>query len=111
LIREHGDQGWVSRLDVRRLALTWDEVQRYSPPPNPAKSTDARYRKYAEEFGHESWELDALEPAVLGQLARDEVDSILDHDRWDAAVEREQAGAARLQAVSMRWADVEALVG
>jgi hypothetical protein len=111
LIREHGDRGWDTRLDVRRLALTWDEVQQYTPPPNPAKSTDARYRKYMAEFGDESWELDALEPAVLGQLVRDAVDSILDHDRWDAAVEREQTGAARLQAVSQRWAEVEALVG
>jgi hypothetical protein len=112
LMREHGDSSWDARLDVRRLALTWEEVERYSPPPNPAKSTDARYyRKYSEEFGHESWELDALEPAVLGQLVRDEVDTILDHDRWDASVAREQAGAARLQAVSTRWAEVEALVG
>jgi len=111
LIRVHGVRGWDVRLDVRRLALTWDEVQQYSPPPNPAKSTDARYRKYAEEFGDESWELDALEPTVLGQLVRDEVDAILDHDRWGAAVEREQAAAARLQAVSRRWAEVEALVG
>jgi hypothetical protein len=55
LIREHGDLGWEARLDARRLALTWAEVQQYSPPPNPATSTDARYRKYAEEFGHESW--------------------------------------------------------
>jgi hypothetical protein len=111
LIREHVDHGWDARLDVRRLALTWDEVQQYSPPPIPAKSTDARYRKYAEEYGHESWELDALEPTVLGQLVRDEVGGILDHDRWDAAVQREHDGAARLQAVSRRWAEVEALVG
>ena len=48
---------------------------------------------------------------MLGQLVRDEVDAILDHDRWDAAVGREQAGAARLQAVSQRWSEVEALVG
>jgi hypothetical protein len=63
------------------------------------------------QFGHESWELDALEPTVLGQLVRDEVDSLLDHDRWDTAVAREEAAAARLQAVSQRWAEVEALVG
>jgi hypothetical protein len=111
LISEHGIRGWDTRLDVRRLALTWDEVQQYSPPPNPAKSTDARYRKYRAEFGDQSWELDALEPTVLGQLVRDEVDAILDHDRWGAAVKREEAGAARLQAVSARWAEVEALVG
>jgi hypothetical protein len=109
LVREHEARGWNARLDIRRLALTWDEVQQYSPPPNPAKSTDARYRKYRAEFGAESWELDALEPTVLGQLVRDEVDAILDHDRWDAAVERgggTRAGrSSALQAVSQRWAE------
>ena len=35
----------------------------------------------------------------------------LDHDRWDAAVERENAGAARLEAVSKRWPEIEGLVG
>ena len=54
------------RLEVRRLALTWRQVRQYSPPPNPAKSTGARYRRYMQEFGDESWELDALEPTVLG---------------------------------------------
>ena len=111
LIREHPSYGWDIKLDVRRLALTSGQVQQYSPPPNPAKSTDARYRKYAEEHGDESWELDALEPTVLGQLVRDEIDAILDHDRWAAAIERENAGAARLKAVSKRWPEIENLVG
>ena len=111
LIREHPNYGWDSRLDVRRLALTGGQVQQYSPPPNPAKSTDARYRKYANEHGDQSWELDAREPTVLGQLVLDEIDAIFDHDRWDAAVERENAGAARLEAVSQRWPEIEGLVG
>ena len=76
-----------------------------------ARRLEAYLKAGQEEFGHESWELDALEPTVLGQLVRDEVDSLLDHDRWDAAVAREEAGAARLQAMSRRWAEVEALVG
>ena len=42
----HEHRNWDDRIEVRRLALTWDEVQQYSLPPNPAKSTDARYRKY-----------------------------------------------------------------
>lgn len=111
LVCEHPTHGWDTRLDVRRLALSWDQVQQYSPPPNPAKSTDARYRKYADEYGHESWELDALEPTVLGQLVRDEIDAILDHDRWDAALEPENAGAARLEEVSKRWPEIGGLVG
>ena len=96
---------------MRRLALTWGQVWQYSPPPNPAKSTDARYRKYTAERGDQSWELDALEPTVLGQLVRDEIGTLLDHDRWDAAVARENAGAARLEAVSKRWPEIEGLVG
>jgi hypothetical protein len=110
-ITEHPSQGWDSRLEVRRLALTWSQVGQYSPPPNPAKETDARFRRYLEEFGDESWELDALEPNVLGQLVRDEVDDLLDHDRWNAAVEREAAGSERLQRVAHRWDEVEGLVG
>jgi hypothetical protein len=111
LALEHESQGWDVRLEVRRLALTWRQVGQYSPPPNPAKSTDARYRGYMERFGDESWELDALEPTVLVQLVRDEVDDLRDGDRWNAAVEREAAGAQRLQRVAQRWREVEGLVG
>ena len=109
--RENSRAGWDQRLDVRRMALTWGQVEQYQPPPNPAKSTDARYRKYADRHGHESWELDALEPTVLGRLVRDEIDALLDHGNWDAAVSRENAGAARLEAVSKRWTEIEELVG
>jgi hypothetical protein len=55
-------------------------------------------------------EVDALEPTVLGQVVRDEIDATLDHDRWNAATRRENAGAARLEAVSKRWPEIEDLV-
>lgn len=50
---------------VRRIALTYDQVQAYNPPPNPAKLTDSRYKAYIERYGDESWELDALNPTVI----------------------------------------------
>jgi hypothetical protein len=53
-----------SGVEVRRLALNWDQVQQYRPPPNPAKETDSRCAGYVAEYGHESWELDALDPKV-----------------------------------------------
>jgi hypothetical protein len=31
-------------VEVRRLALNMDQVREHRPPPNPAKSTDTRYR-------------------------------------------------------------------
>lgn len=55
-------------VEVRRLALNMDQVEQYGPPPNPAKLSDARARAYVEQYGSQSWELDALEPRVIGDL-------------------------------------------
>lgn len=64
--------------EIRRIALTMDQVQQYNPPPNPAKLSDSRARDYVARYGSDSWELDALEPNVLVQLIRDEVEPYID---------------------------------
>ena len=75
------------RADVRvhRIALNMDQVKAYAPPPNPAKLTDSRCWGYIEEYGKESWELDALEPSVLEALIDREVIELRDDDMWDAS--------------------------
>lgn len=60
-------------VEVKRLALTMDQVEQFSPPPNPAKETDSRCSGYRAQFGDESWELDALDPKFLAGLIRDEI--------------------------------------
>ncbi len=57
-----------SDVEVKRIALDMEQVEEYSPPPNPAKTTDSRYATYRDEYGDESWELDALDPRVITQL-------------------------------------------
>lgn len=78
-----------SDIEVNRIALNMDQVTKYNPPPNPAKITDSRASSYIERFGHESWELDALEPAVLEHLIDDTIDEHRDDDLWDQAVEEQ----------------------
>lgn len=68
--------------DVNRIALNMDQVDQYSPPPNPAKITDSRANKYIKQFGNNSWELDALEPSVLEQLIDDTIASCKDESLW-----------------------------
>ena len=58
---------------VKRVALTMEQIDFYSPPPNPAKITDSRCDKYIAQYGHESWELDALEPKVITDLIKEQV--------------------------------------
>lgn len=93
-------------LEVRRIALNWDQVQEYAPPPNPAKLTDSRSGRYCEEFGDESWELDALDPDVLDQLIEDEVLAVRDESTWLADEEAEERHRTLLTAASDRWTEV-----
>ena len=65
---------------VKRIALTMDQINEYEPPPNFAKQTDSRFAAYAAEFGTDSYELDALEPAMLVELIRDWVGRFRDDD-------------------------------
>lgn len=73
---------------VRRIALTYDQVQAYNPPPNPAKLTDSRYKAYIERYGDESWELDALNPTVIHDLITEHVDKLTDFELLRSRKER-----------------------
>jgi len=96
---------------IHRIALVYDQIEQYSPPPNPAKTTDARYRSYANKYGDESWELDALEPRVIVDLIREAVQDRLDQDTWEEALERQQTGRDQLGKVSQRWDNVVTYLG
>jgi len=69
-------------LEVRRIALNADQIEQYNPPPNPAKLTDSRSADYVEQYGDESWELDALDPTVLAGLINAEIDALIDPDAY-----------------------------
>ncbi len=97
---------FCSTVSVQRIALTMDQVEEYGPPPNPAKTTDARYEKYRQEYGDDSWELDALEPKVLTALIQGEVERVCDPERWDAQMDRQEAARAELELVAMKWSRV-----
>jgi len=79
----------VSMFEVKRIALLMSQIEQYNPPPNPAKATDARFVSYEQEFGDECWELDALEPSVIIELVRGELDELRDLDTWNEVVEDE----------------------
>lgn len=75
-------------IDFRRIALNMAQVEEHQPPPNPAKSTDARFKSYEREFGDESWELDALTPELLAGLVEGQLNELIDWDVWNATQAR-----------------------
>jgi len=96
---------------IHRIALNFDQVENYSPPPNPAKTTDSRYESYRALHGEESWELDALEPRTIVDLIRDEIEVHIDQDAWEEALSRQQTGRNQLGKVSQRWNNVVEYLG
>lgn len=78
-------------VQVVRLGLNRDQIEQYNPPPNPAKVTDSRAKAYMAEHGDSSWELDALDPAVISKLIEDAVLRIRDKRQYDKMLAQEAA--------------------
>jgi hypothetical protein len=94
----NSDLAWPGAFELRRIALTWDQIEEYEPPPNPAKLTDSRAAGYIEEYGRESWELDALEPQTLDALIRTEIANAVAIGPMEAARDRQEENRAKIAA-------------
>lgn len=93
---------------VKRLALNMNQIQQYHPPANPAKVTDGRAKAYMVQYGTSSWELDALEPAVLAALVTRSVHRIRDEPKWEALVALEAQGQRQLTQIAKEY---ETIIG
>src|SRR5205085_5136929 len=70
-------QGKKLEMEVRRIALTYDQVQKYGLPPSPLKKAQKSV-EYRRKFGDRTWELDALDPSMLQSLVTEEIEGITD---------------------------------
>ena len=58
--------------------------------PNPTKLKDSRAQDYIRLHGRESWELDALSPAFMSDLIRDEVALLRDDSIYSRRQDTEE---------------------
>jgi len=94
---------FMGGVKLERLALNMDQVEKYDPPPNPAKITDSRSTAYIAEFGAESWELDALEPKVITDLIRKNINALKNKKIWAEDEQRLEIEKKLLGKVSKYW--------
>jgi hypothetical protein len=102
--------GMSDGVTVTRLALNMDQVQEYSPPPNPTKITDSRAAGYIKRFGRTSWELDALEPQIMEQMIQDEFTQYIDDDIWEEAGREQEEKRQLLEGVYDYWGEIESML-
>jgi len=104
MTRDIGDRMrlFMGGVQVIRIALNFDQVRKYKPPPNPAKITDSRAHGYIQEFGRESWELDALEPSVISRLISKTIEDYRDENLWEEALKRQAEARTKLETVAKK---------
>lgn len=97
-----------AHVQISRLALTADDLAlpdlAGTSFPASAKRKDPRYRWFVDAFGHDCWEIDALNPVMV----RDRVEAaivsmITDLDAWDRYEATERAELASLNEVLAGW--------
>jgi len=80
----------VAGIIVKKIALTMEQIEKYNPPPNPAKISDPRASDYIAQHGESSWEVDALPPDVLSNMIRKEFNQIINKTKMDRIINQEE---------------------
>lgn len=96
-------QLFMGASDIQRIALNWDQIEKYKPPPNPAKTTDSRFESYESLYGTESWELDAIDPSTLSKLITDKILEFRDEDAWEMSARLEDEQKDDLYFAARHW--------
>lgn len=88
------------RLEVKRVAITDEQISRYSIPPYYLSKQRVQGRDaYISRYGHNVWELDALDPGVLTDTLKHAIEEHIDMDRWRERSKQIEEERSRVAAV------------
>ena len=99
-IRRYG-----GNLSIERIALVDYDVLNGNLPYFHAesKSGDSRYRWFVSNFGTKCWELDAMSPVSLRDRVEKSIESLLDIESWNRAIEIEAVEKASMEQFHQSW--------
>ena len=96
-----------ARVEVIRLALTTDDLQRPDLVntlfPATDKKKDPRYRWFVETIGPKCWELDALNPVIIRDRIERAILAEIDINTWEHYQAMERIELASLKDVMDGW--------
>lgn len=87
----------LKNYELIEVALTKEQIEEYHLPSQPAKKSDARYKKYSAKYGEESWELDALPPNVLSDILESSILKFVDVDKYNKIIDEERREAEEIR--------------
>ncbi|RLI61344.1 MAG: hypothetical protein DRO67_08115 [Candidatus Asgardarchaeum californiense] len=87
------------RIEVERIALSYDQIRQYNLAPNPTKSADPRHRTYVSQFGNQCWELDAVEPNELQRLVKRSIVKHINPRIWNSNLSKQEQEREKLRRI------------
>jgi hypothetical protein len=98
-LQERFNDYYSGDVKVERVALTYNQVQKYKLSPNPTKTADPRAKEYISKFGNQCWELDALDPNELQKLVSESIEKHIDAKKWNKTIEEEKQERQELEKI------------
>jgi hypothetical protein len=92
-----------SRWKLRRVALTRRDLRGLPGFDATDKRKDPRYRWFVEHHGRRCWGLDAMNPNVLRERVRKEIERYIDWTTWQQSEEIEQVEIASAEEFQAAW--------
>lgn len=89
-----------AEVKIHHIALTDHQIEKYNPPPNPAKVSDPRAKDYIAKYGKTSWEVDALPPKVLNGLVEESILMLIDRVKYSNILEKEKEDIEKLKEIA-----------
>jgi len=78
-------------IEIKRIALTLEQVKKYKPPSLNVNRRDSRARDYISKYGDRCWEVEALRPRTFLKLVEEKLRENVPHEYLVEAEARERA--------------------
>jgi hypothetical protein len=88
---------------LRRIALVRHQLAGLPSFPATDKRKDPRYRWFADNYGRQCWELDALDPNVLRDCVEGHIAVLIEPTAWDRCKMVEDAERQSLEGFMESW--------
>lgn len=89
--------------DFQRIAITEIDTKRLPSFDGRTKRGDVRFNWYAERYGLEAWELDAMDPNALRARVREQIETRLNLIAWEHAKQIEAAQVESMHRFHRAW--------
>jgi hypothetical protein len=90
-------------VEVRRIALTREQLRDLPSFPAADKVKDPRYRWFVSNYGNTCWELDAMDPNDLRQCVEAAIKDLIEPEAWAKCEQMNRAEKGSLRFVMERW--------